>query len=200
MLLPSSNQSIPIRTQLAEVYGGFFTKNGHAIFAIISSTKTREYNWQGVRIYEVPSKKRFRKLRLAQKVIEEKNCNLIQVRNSSVDGIFGLYLKWKYGVPLIFQYTWPVLKAGKEEVRSKNDGGLYLEGLIEKFTDFLQMRIMHRADRVLPISKWMKRYLVSRGLSKNKMLSFPDGVNPEVFSPENSGMEKCREYGLVPCP
>ncbi len=199
MLLPSSNQSIPIRTQLAEVYGGYFVKNGHAIFAIISSTKAREYNWKGVRVYEVPSKKRFRKLRLAQQLIEEKNCNLIQVRNSSVDGIFGLYLKWKYGVPLIFQYTWPVLKAGKEEARSKSERGLYL-GLIEKFTDFLQMRIMHRADLVLPISKWMKKYLVSRGLPKNKMLSFPDGVNPDIFSPENSGMEKRREYGLGSSP
>ena len=199
MLLPSSNQSIPIRTQLAEVYGGYFTKNGHAIFAIISSTKTREYNWKGVRVYEVPSKKRFRKMRLAQKVIKEKNCNLIQVRNSSVDGIIGLYLRWKYGVPLIFQYTWPVLKAGKEESVSKSDGMLYI-GLIEKITDFLQMRIMHRADIVLPISKWMKKYLVSRGISESKMLSFPDGVNPDVFCPENSGIEKRREHGLGSLP
>lgn len=199
MLLPSSNQSIPIRTELAEVYGGYFTKKGHAIFAITSSTKAREYNWKGVWVYEVPFRKKFRKLKLAQKIIEEENCNLIQVRNSSVDGVFGLYLKWKYGAPLIFQYTWPILKARKEKVKLKNDGEFY-QGLIDKFTEFLQMRIMHRADLIMPTSKWMKGYLVSRGLPKNKMLFFPNGVNPDIFSPENSGIEKRREYGLGSSP
>lgn len=200
MLLPSSNQSIPIRTEIAEVYGGYFIRKGHAVFTIISSTREREYNWKGLQIHEVPSKKRLRKLRLAQKVIEEKNCNLIQVRNGPIDGIFGLYLKWKYKIPLIFHYTWPALKSWEEKVKLKRDKRLHLKGLVEKFTDFLQMRIMHGADLVLPVGKWMKAYLVSRGVPKKKMLSFPDGVNPKVFSPENSGTEKRREHGLGSSP
>jgi len=184
----------------AEVYGGHFTRNGHAILAIISSTKAREYDWKGIQVWEMPSRERLRKMRLAKKVIKEKNCNLIQVRNSSADGIFGLYLKWKYKVPLVFHCTWLVLGARREKVKLKIEKELCLEGLRETLDDFLQMRVMQRADLVLVPNKWVKRYLVFRGVPKNRILSFPNGVNPDLFSPKNSGMEKRREYNLGSSP
>jgi len=200
MLLPSSNLLIPIRTQLAEVYGGYFAKKGHAIFAVVSSTQAREYDWEGVRVYEVVSCRKLGKLRLAERVIKENRCNLIQVRNSSLDGMFGLYLRWKYGIPVVFQYTWPVIEYLREESKLGGDGESHFGGVIEMLDDFLQMKVMDGADLILPISRWMTRYLVSRGLPRDKMLAFPDGVNPNIFFPENSGSEKRREYGLGSSP
>lgn len=200
LLLHNSNLSIPIRTEVAEVYGGYFIKKEHTIYAIISSTKSLEYEWRGIHIYEVPYKNKFRKMMFTQKIIKEKNCNLIQVRNSALDGLIGLYIKWKYRIPLLFQYTWPAFEARKEKARLKNSNRIYLDGLTGKFTDFLQMIVMRRSDLVLPISKWMKKYLVYRGISESKMYIFSDGVNPDIFFPKNSRMEKRREYGLRSSP
>ena len=200
MLLGPSNLSIPLRPQLAEVYGGYFRIKGHNIFAIISSTKMLKYNWKNIRVYEVPLNKRLKKMMLAEEIVKEMNCNIIQVRNSVVDGIFGLYLKWKYQIPLVFQYTWPFLEAWKETIKLESRKRLYLEKLKAKLTDLSHISIMQKADLVLPISKWMKQYLVFRGVLESKMLPFPDGVNPEVFSSKVSGEEKRRELGLESSP
>lgn len=179
MLLQSSNQSIPIRTALAEVYGEHFTKKGHSVLAIISSSGAKKYCWKGIQVYEVPL---LRKLKLAKKFIEEENCNLLQVRNDCVNGILGLFLKWKYKVPLVFQYTWPVLQVMKEKNGARSEKTLYMENIKRIFADFVQMRILRRSDLILPISKSMEEYLISRGLSETRMLCFPCGVNPDLFS------------------
>jgi len=195
-----SSLSIPLRPQLAEVYGGYFRSKRHNIFAIVSSTKMREYNWKNIRVYEIPLNKRFKKMRLTEKIVKKMDCNIIQVRNSVVNGIIGLYLKWKYQIPLVFQYTWPILEAWKEAVKLESRKRLYLEALRVKITDLSYLGIMQKADLVLPISKWMKQYLFFRGVPESKMLPFPDGVNPKVFSPKVSGEKKRKELGFGSSP
>ncbi len=184
LLMPDAQQSIPLRTEIAELFGKL-QENGHEVIAIISSKRDKNYIWRGMRIYEVKNKGRVRKLLMANTIVKAKDCNIIIAKNSSVDGIIGLYLKWKLKKPFVFQYTWPGLQGWLETVKLQNRKRLSSE-LINRIDDFLQVKIMCRANLVIATSPLMKKYLITRGVKENRTIPFPNGVNRSLFSNINS--------------
>lgn len=195
LLLPNSKQSIPLRTEVAEVFGKHFSEKKHRVLAIISSNINKNSNWKGIEIYEVGKKRKIYKMLLSQYLIEKKKCNIILARNTSTDGIIGLFLRWRYKIPFIFQYTWPSLEAWREKVKLKNEKK-FLPEIIERIEDFLQVSVMRRSDLVLATSPWMKKYLVSKGVPKNKVMPLPNGVNPALFYSSDSSVEIRVKYNL----
>ena len=199
MLLPSSQQSIPLRTEVAEIFGKNLANKGHNVFAIISSDKNRKYRWKGVTIYEISNKSKVTKMLFARRVIEEENCNIVLARNSAIDGITGLYLRWRFKIPLVFQYTWSRLEAWREKVKIENKKKFWLE-LKVKIDDFLQIKVLRRADLVLATSTSMKDYLVSRGAPKSKVITIPNGVDPALVSDRNSSVAIRAKYNVATSP
>ena len=90
--------------------------------------------------------------------------------------IIGLILKQFYKIPLIFQFTIPIkfiTELNHKWYSPKNIGGMIKHTLL--------LKLMKRADLILPISKWMGKYVESYGVNPEKIHNFPDGANLDLF-------------------
>lgn len=69
---------------------------------------------------------------------------------------------------------------GREDSRSR------IQNMGVKVYDFLiGRRLLKRFDKVIAITRWELPYLYKLGLSKNKIVYLPNGVNEEFFKPIN---------------
>lgn len=199
MLLPGSNLSIPLRPALMGVYKKYFAKRGHTIIAIIHSLKnkgTKKKYWGDVEICEISISTSplywlysyIKKFIFIEKTIEGRNCNILFVRNSIFDGLFGIYIKRKYNIPLVFQYSFPIIELSKER------GGLFrIIGIIQ---EFLYLKIMKEADVIHPITKWMLKNQNYKSIDTSKIIPLPDGVSPDVFHPNVPTEDIYKEYDI----
>lgn len=179
MIQPTSNQSIPLRTQLAEVYGHFLRQRGHHIIVIILSNTKKYYRWNGLNIFEIPTRNLILQVRLINKIIKSEKCNIIQIRNASIDGLVGLFLKLKFGIPLVYQYTVPTLEYLAAQ---KRIGKVSLSKIVRNiFTDKLQQITMRGSDLILAISNSMATYLAQRGIPVKDIHVFHDGASVSKF-------------------
>lgn len=122
----------------------------------------------------------FNKYNLVNEMFKKKEYDIIQVRDSVSDSLLALYIKKKYKIPFIFQYTFPT---GAYKIRGyKNPFKI----IINILGEFCLNYILKKADFIFPISGLMKDDLVSQGLNPNKMMPVPMGVNPDIFRPKNS--------------
>ncbi len=202
---------MPARPAVREVYGNCFPKMGHKVTWIMPAkariTEIQEENFGGTRILVIPyrttsllPRKVFNKLlllwreqRVASKVIREERCNIIQVRNGILEGLLGAYLKRRHKVPFVFQYSFPLIE---EDPKRQGLSSGKLSPLWGKLNSFLLSYILRKADLILPISKWMQRDLVSKGIPQERMMPLPLAVNPELFSPAADGQEVSQRYNL----
>ena len=205
LILPSV--SYPTHdSQLGEVYANILPNRGHKITWVMSSNKKSNKNkmvyWNKTRVYLIPlfidKTSFFRKLinliftsikmmRITIRLIKSEKFDAIQARNGVLEGLFGIYIKKRYG--MAFFYHCPS-QFPEEAIQASKFGAVsppfiyYLRGKI----DYLLCKwIMSKADLVLPISKWMMQDLVKKGIPKEKMIVFPMGVNIEHSSPKISG-------------
>lgn len=198
MLTGESNQSIPLRTQLAEVYGEYLAQYGHKVTVILSTTNSKQlerFTWRGIDFHQMPLGKRWARARLIQQIIKDSGIDIFQVRESAVDGIIGLFIRRRNKVPLVFQYTWPGWEVTKQKYKSKRKY-LRIDYWKERLADFLQIKVMQGADLILPISEQMGEYLISRGVHRQSVLPFSDGVNPKTFNSTISGEEIRTKFAL----
>ena len=211
LLYKCYDPDMPARPAVREIYGNCFPNMGHKVTWIMPA-QTSQKEIQGVpfgdvRIFTIPyhtssflPKKVFAQLvflwkevKLASRVIRREGCNIIQVRNGVFEGLLSIYLKRKYEIPFIFQYSFPLT----EESLTKYDPSLgkffYLMG---KFQRLVLPFIMHKADLIFPISERMMEDLVNNGIPKAKMMPLPLGVNTELFSPAVAGDRIRTRYDL----
>ena len=202
ILTGESNQSIPLRSQLAEVYGENIVRYGHKVKVILStanSERPEKFNWNGIEFYRVPVGKRLVRARLIWQIIKEGNIDILQVRQGAVDCIISLFIRRRQRLPVVIQYTWPEWEAARQRYQRKRryfNAGYWKV----RITDFLQIKAMQNADLILPISEQMGEYLIKRGIPRQRVLPFMDGVNPEKFTPEISCDEIKTRFGLCDSP
>lgn len=197
-----SNHTYPAQEPvLEEVYSKILPNRGHKITLVMHSLKKSTKNknkmvyWNGAPVYLtmdlLPRKSRFERLinnifcgldemRIVYRLVKSKKFDIVQARNGVMVGLLGVYLKKKYGIKFSFRYTDPVPEA--DIYASKSGTGRYpliylFRGIISKP---ILMWIMHKADLILPVSKWMKQYLIEKGISEEKMMVFPMGADFSV--------------------
>ena len=62
---------------------------------------------------------------------------------------------------------------------------------------WFENKIFQRADALVTISTYFKRYLLSYGIDENKINVIPNAINPDLFTPERHQKDGIRrEYGL----
>jgi len=115
--------------------------------------------------------------------------DIIQTRNGIIECVLAIYLKKRYKIPFVFQYT--VLKEIYREYKSNKQ--LFYYG---KFLNYVTRYILRKADLVFPISNRMEKELIKDGIPKSKMMPLPMGVNPELFSLTKNGMKIREKYDL----
>lgn len=202
---------MPARPPIMEIYGNCFPNMGHKVTWIMmaptSQEEIQEVPFGDVRVFTIPChtgsfllKKVFAQLvflwkevKLASRVIRREGCNIIQVRNGIFEGLLGIYLKRKYEIPFIFQYSFPFAEAYLEKHKIDSNKVRYLVAQVRRF---VLPFVMRHADLILPISKWMGEDLAQNGIPREKVLPVPLAVNTDLFSPTVSGEQICLKYNL----
>jgi len=101
----------------------------------------------------------------------------------------GVYLRQKYGVPLICEYN------GSLPWKIRHWQGRPL--LHEKLALRIELLNMHAADVVVVVSQALAEELIKRGISPEKILINPNGVDTEMYSPDVDGSEIRKKYRLT---
>lgn len=213
ILLPDRyDPGMPARPAVMGVYGDCLAKMGHDVTWIMCAQRgveeVVEETFENVRIVAIPyDRGSFLLSRLFFKLLflwKEKSllstmlrkgegAGIIQARNSIIKGILAIYLKRKFKIPFVFQYSFPFSGAWFQRYRLGYGRIFYVMARLERV---MSAFIMKRADLVLPISQWMLEDLAGKGIPRQKMMPLPLAVNPELFSPSVSGETVRTKYDL----
>ncbi|WP_048050647.1 glycosyltransferase family 4 protein [Methanosarcina soligelidi] len=198
---------MPARPAVTEIYGNYLPSFGHEVRWISPCLETKEIKmikFNQVTIHLVPFYKHssilgqivnfvryyINEYNLLLKICNTEKYDLIQVRNDVFAALIAIYIKKRYNIPFVFQYSFPK-EVFKFEKNRKYYRYLlsYLFGMVQAS---IQKHVLKKADFVFPISKWMESELIEDGYPKSKMMPLPMGVNPELFN-INTDSSKIRE-------
>ena len=207
LLAESYDPKMPARPSVMEM-SKILTRMGHGVTWVMPSEEgakgIQERYYEGIRLLTIPcytgsllGRKIISKIllvwkevRLASKVIHEKECNIIQAREDISGGLAAIYLKKRYKLPFVFQYSFPFVDSISEKHKS------WSLRLLTAAGRFVLLHIMRQADLVLPVSELMRQGLADKGILENKMMSLPLGVNTSLFSPANNTVNLRARYNL----
>ena len=198
--------NMPVRPAVMEIYGKCLPGLGHKVTWIMPAKEgvnTVQNKGLDVSIHVIPRYtgsslivKIFARLlflwrekRLVSKLMRGQKFDIIQARNNIFEGVLAIYLKRRYKIPFVFQYT--ILKEIYREYKTNKQ--LFYFG---KFANYVTRYILRNADLVFPISKWMEKELIKEGIPESKMMPVPMGANPELFSRNKDGTEIREKYDL----
>jgi len=187
------------------------TRFGHRVTWIVSSEEAdgiRETRFNCARVFIIPcryGKTPFKIIGRALYAIrrtsfvlsnfKHERYNIILVRDDLFDGLLALYIKWRHRVPFVFEMSIPVEQC--RETRKFYSKRRNLQRIVAGIEARLMMHILHNADLILPISRWLKDDLVRKGVDRSKMTPLPEGVDPRRFLNRDMGAVAVRDkYGL----
>jgi glycosyltransferase involved in cell wall biosynthesis len=180
----------PWTPKIVELFFRFIPNKGHEL-TVIMPTKFSETRFRKKkRLFYLVHSKLFlsplsilKKLRFIIKSNKKSRFDIIHVRNGIIDGFIGIYLRRKCAVPFVYELTFPMaLKLQRYKLYDERLKSIYF--IYGKIWEYLSVKIMKEADLVIPQSKWMKLYLLRKGIYKKKMLPHSMGVNIDFFSPK----------------
>ena len=205
-ILVMPNNTYPTsHTFLEEVYANILHNKGHEITWVMQSgeklKKNKIITWKGNKVYVTMASPRtsrlgrlmnhalrcIGKILIIHKIIKNENFDIVQVREGVIEGLIAIYLKKRYGIPFSFQYTFPAPDADLYAFRrgiARYPLIYYIRG---KLNQRILIGIMSKADLVLPVSEEMRKDLMKKGISQEKMMIFPMGVNPSLSPQKLSG-------------
>jgi len=105
----------------------------------------------------------------------------------SVNNYTGLRISRTFGVPLVLEYN------GSEIWMSRHWGRPLAH---EKMSDRIERLNLRAADLVVVVSAAMKDEIVARGVSEDRVLVNPNGVEATRYSPAVDGSSVRAKYGL----
>lgn len=175
LILPHyADQSIPMRTQAAEIFGNYMSLT-HKCKALINTKSKRHFFWKRIEFYNLPLFNFIRKIFQLQKSFK---FDIIFIRDDLLLLILGLILKKCYGLPVLIHYTIPIKFITDFDFKwyhPKRLGGTVKH--------LLTLKLMKKVDLVLPTSEWMGKYLISMGINEKKIHNYPNGANLDLFCP-----------------
>ena len=119
---------------------------------------------------------------LSVHIIRIKKVDFILVRDDVWSGITAIILKWLFGIPLIFNYSFPSITGALDSYREGRIG--FAKLAFSEIEDLLLKKfVLKSAELILPISDLMADQLEEIGLKKERMLPVPLGVEPKIFKP-----------------
>jgi glycosyltransferase involved in cell wall biosynthesis len=205
-ILVMPNNTYPTsHTFLEEIYANLLHNKGHEITWVMQSgeklQKNKVITWKGTKVYVTmasPGTTRVGRLKnhvlrcigkilIIHKIIKKEKFDIVQVREGMIEGLIAFYLKKIYGIPFSFQYTFPAPEADIYAFRegiARYPIIYYIRGRINQR---ILIWIMSKADLVLPVSEKMKMDLMKKGISQEKMMIFPMGVNTSLSPKKVSG-------------
>lgn len=190
---------MPARPAIIEIYLNNLPKYGHKIIWITnisnSDNKIESFNYNEIKIIGIPVKIRnatllkdfdsglryVKKFFLINKILKNERCDILQVRNSLIDGIIALFFKKIYNIKVVFQYSFPV----------RFDENSCKSWILKRQLKY----VLDNSDLIFPISKWMKNDLINKGVPESKIFALPMGINPIMFSAQIQDTEFREKFG-----
>lgn len=212
LLFPSPHDpEMPVggMSEIYVIYGIHMLRFGHEVTWIVPSRektrKVQEESFNRVRVYTIPHSAgssllmkifnrllfSFRRAKFVTTIFKNEKYDIIQARNSIFDGLLAIYIKKRFRVPFVFQYSFPIGSYNYKDYKTSR-----LRLCLEKFGSYILNIILHEADLILPISKLMQGDLIKKGISASKMLLFPSSVDLDLFSLKISGDDVRNRYDL----
>lgn len=107
----------------------------------------------------------------------------------SLGNFYGIYLRRKFNIPLIIEFN------GSEIWVSKNwnNKTLFFSNLLGKI-ELLNLKL---ADKIIVVSQVLKNTLEEKGISGDKILVNPNGVDTTVYKPNCGGEIIRKKYSLT---
>ena len=200
MLLPYPRYSEDMRVPPQIGICSYLTNFGHQVEWVIWSDghqQVQPFLFNGVRVYTIPYHCYFpgdslppkifnkipntvKRMRYTLKIFREREYNLILVRDDVFDGLIATYIKKRYKIPFVFELSNPLEQEWEYfKIAPKKPKFVYY--LVAKLNKFIATRLLHKADLIIPISKWLKMHLVEQGIPESKIMPFSEGIDIEAF-------------------
>lgn len=129
-------------------------------------------------------------IRQIMKTFDTKRFDFIYQR-LSLANYSGVILSGKYGIPLILEYN------GSEAWIAKNWGSPLRNQALAERVEAINLRHAHL---VVTISDVLRDELIERGVSKERIITYPNCIDPEMFDPARFSQEQIIEvrkrYGI----
>lgn len=106
----------------------------------------------------------------------------------SLGNFFGVYLKYKYKVPFVCEYNGSFVW-----IAEKWNGRKLLHNSLMHSIEMLNLR---HADVIVVVSEVLKEELISRGIGAERIFVNPNGVHPDLYSPEIDSSKIRTQYSL----
>ena len=167
------DQSIPMRTQAAEIFGNYFSKKHKCISIIKKKSDKTHFYWNNIEFWSLSFLKFIRKI---FQLAKSEKFDLVFIRDDLLLLIIGLILKLRYNIPILIHYTIPIKFITDFDFKwyhPKSIGGT--------IKHILTLKLMKKVDLVLPTSEWMGKYLFSNGIDLKKIHNYPNGANLNLF-------------------
>lgn len=143
---------------------------------------------------DIPFLKELRLIKALQdrikEVMEIEGPDIIHAHSPSLNGLAALMAKRKYASPLVYE-----IRALWEDAAV--DHRTFQEGSFKyKVSRFLETELVKRVDALFTICEGLRKELVSRGLSADKVTIVSNCVDTGYFSPVEYDEEIADKYGL----
>ena len=214
MLLPYYYKPDMLIYARQEIFS-YITHFGHQVTWVISSEEDHQPQplpLNGIKVYTIPYQHHssrdwvlfrifnrinyaLRRARFILNIFRREKYDLIFVRNDVFDGLTAAYIKRRYKIPFVFELANP-LEQEWETYKIMQQKPLPVLYLFTRFSKFLNMRLLHQADLVLPINQWLKDDLTKhKGIPGSKVMPISVGVDAKEFRGRD-GREIIEEYQL----
>lgn len=153
----------------------------------------RSEKWQGPLAKLPLIREFFQVLRLRNrilKVIAAEKVDIIHAHSPSIWGLAALLAGRKSNIKVIYEIRAFWEDAAVDAGKIKDGGFSY------KLWRALETAVVKRADKVVAICQGLKKDLVGRGISPDKIFVVPNGVDTERFKPVEKDAGLVRELGL----
>jgi len=214
MILPFPRHGKDMRVPPQIGICSYLTNFGHEIDWIIWSDDNRgaqRFIFNGVRVFTtldyniLPPKfllsrifnkmpKTVMRMWSVLKIFKEHKYNIILIRDNALDGLVGFYIKKIYNIKFIFMLSNP-LEQELEYLKIVPQKPYFLYYSVSKFNKFIATRLLHEADLIITISKWLGEHLVAQGIPKAKILPVPEGIDVKALRNQD-GQEISKKYNL----
>jgi glycosyltransferase involved in cell wall biosynthesis len=125
-------------------------------------------------------------VQMARMYLKDTKISFIYQRYS-LNNYSGLKLAKLYNVPFIMEYNGSEIWVHRHWGRSLK---------YEKLSERIELLNLKAADLVVVVSQVIRDELLNRGIDANKVLANPNGVDPDLYSPDIDGSGVRRQYYL----
>jgi len=128
--------------------------------------------------------------RRIKEIIKEEQPDIIHAHSPSLNGIPALLVGRKYGIPVVYE-----VRALWEDAAV--DHGTFTEkSLRYRVSRIVETELLKRVDFLFTICDGLRKEIISRGLSPEKITVIPNCVDTDIFSPQERDQEVIERYGL----